>query len=339
MLNPAFLSKENYPKTEAFIGIRNTANRLQTLDIGKMYMNNTKVARIISTKNISVSPEIKPYEITEKNDALTIVNLWNDPHITLSQSINQFDMAVMDAVYTIITNGHLIFTAEQLARVLSGDMSQNATDAKIRKIKNSINKLRYIHIKIDASDEFNTKKNKEKEQFVFEGYLLPIESLEIKYSANGKKAVAYEVLTVPALYRYAEILNQIISIPLDLFNTKEYFNDTDEKILIKRYVLKRIFQMKAHNRMYSDKISFQWQGKSGEMKGLYAELGYTPNNSNKWRQTTKPMIKKVVENTLRSLKDKGIISSYTEYREDGTRNPASPIAGYEITMNTGKSTK
>ena len=34
--------------------------------------------------------------------------------------------------------------------------------------------------------------------------------------------------------------------------------------------------------------------------------------------------------TLKSLKDKGAIKSFEEYRENDTKNPAFPIMGYKI---------
>ncbi len=54
-----------------------------------------------------------------------------DPNITLSQQVTQFDMAVIDAAYTIMNSGLMILTAEWIAKVLSGNMDQKVTPQKI----------------------------------------------------------------------------------------------------------------------------------------------------------------------------------------------------------------
>ena len=55
------------------------------------------------------------------------------------------------------------------------------------------------------------------------------------YEYNGKKVDAYKIIEKTALYRYAEMNNQIISVPNYLFRTRVHFNDTEEAVLIRRY--------------------------------------------------------------------------------------------------------
>ena len=42
------------------------------------------------------------------------------------------------------------------------------------------------------------------------------------------------------------------------------------------------------------------------------------------------MINRVVKGTLETLKKASAITRYEEYREDGTKNPTSPVVGYKI---------
>ena len=130
----------------------------------------------------------------------------------------------------------------------------------------------------------------------------------------------------------------------ELLETQQEFNDTDEAILIKRYVIKRVAQIVKKNSLNSNKISFLWLDKAeGEQRGLYPELGYKvpePKDyendadykkaAKKWREKTKPMINRVVKGTLETLKKASAITRYEEYREDGTKNPTSPVVGYKI---------
>lgn len=87
---------------------------------------------------------------------------------------------------------------------------------------------------------------------------------------------------------------------------------------------------KKGNKRDSNRISFAWADKkTGEEKGLFRALGYTPNDSDQWRNK-KQKVKKIIKLTLKSLQDKGEIKGFEEYREDGTKNPASPVKGYVI---------
>ena len=307
--------------------------KLPVLNFNRQYMNNTKISRILSTKPIPIEEVVSELKIPINDKIINLVDIWRDENITLStNNITQFDMAVMDAAYTIMCSGYMVITAEWIARVLSGNPDQKITPQKIGAIRRSIDKLRSVHIKIDCKDEINSRKDTKGkiEKFIYESYLLPLDKIEARYEANGKEIVAYLVLTKPALYRYAEIFNQIIDVPAELLDTHEEFRDTDEAILIKRYVIKRVAQIVSKNKLNSNKISFLWYDKDiDEERGLFPELGYVPNDSKAWRDK-KQKINKTVKLTLKSLKDKNAIKDFEEYREDGTKNPASPIMGYKI---------
>ena len=308
---------------------------LPVLNFNRQYMNNTKIARIISTKQIpidSVDVGVQQLEISIHDNIINLVDLWTDPNITLSQQVTPFDMAVMDAAYTIMCTGLNVLTAEWICKVMSGNMDQKITVQKVHAVRESIDKLRSDHIKIDCKNEINTRRDTKGKvrKFVYESYLLPLDKIEAKYESNGKEVIAYPVLTKPALYKYAEIVHQIVDVPAELLDTNSEFADTDEAILIKRYVIKRVAQIVNKNNLKSNKISFIWYDKNtDDERGLFPELGYVPDNTKKWRDK-KQKINKVVKLTLLSLKDRGIIEEFEEYREDGTKNPVSPIKGYKI---------
>lgn len=329
--------KERQPMQHAPQVEAETPTELPVLRWDQQYYNNTKIARIISTKGIPIEAVADTAKVTGiaveiNKKIINLVDLWHDQNITLSsRNITQFDMAVMDAAYTIMCSGYMVLTAEWIAKVLSGNPDARITPQKIGAIRKSIDKLRSTHIKIDCTQEFKSRKDTKKlKTFIYESYLLPLDKITAVYEANGKEVIAYPVLSKPALYRYAEILHQIIDIPAELINTSAEFTDTDEAILIKIYVIKRVAQIIANNNLHSNKISFQWYDKDREEeRGLLPELGYTPDDSKKWRDK-KQKINRIVKLTLKSLYDKNAIKGYEEYRADGTKNPASPIMGYRI---------
>ncbi|WP_022769407.1 hypothetical protein [Butyrivibrio sp. NC2007] len=308
---------------------------LPTLVLNKQYMNNSKISRVLSSKHIYIEDKTQQIDIKIKDHIINIVDLWKDQNIQLSQQITQFDMAVMDAVYTIANNGYDVITAEWVVKVLSGNLSQKVTRQKLEAVRESIDKLRCIHIKIHCESEIKCRKslNESIDQFVYESYLLPLDKAIAHYRANGKTVITYPILSKPALYAYAETTHQIIDIPASFLGTQKHFKDTDEAIIIKRYVLKRIAQMKSSkNNLSSCKISLLWYDQKHNPKGLYTELGYTPDVTDKWRTKTKPMITRIVKGTLSYLTEIGYIKGFSAYRQDGNNNPSSPIMGYEVIL-------
>ena len=309
--------------------------KIPMLFIKNQYLNNTKIARIISTKQIAIGENKRNLKISFKKNINNIVTLWTDPDVQSPQIITQFDAAVMDAAYTILNNGYTMFTVEWVSKVLSGNMKQKVTKNKRIAIINSIEKLRGIHIRIDAKKEFNARKDAKGKDGIFEGRLLPIDKFDAFHEVNGKKAEAYQFLEKPAIYSYAEAIHQIIDVPVAFFETQELFRDTDMAILVKRYVIKRIKQIiRESNKLNSRKISFEWIDSNGETRGMYAELGLEPDHSEKWKKKTKPSINKIVRNTLKFLEEQNVICNYEAYRAHGTKNPASQVMGYEIVLQS-----
>lgn len=311
---------------------------LPVLKFQRQFMNNTKLSHTLVTKNIDPTKDGFDLKINER--AVNLIDIWSDQNISLSNcKLSQYDLAVMDAVYTIIKHGYKIVTPEWILRVMSGNQKQKLTENKINKLNSCIQKLKSIHIKIDCTAEYNTYQLRERkkpvDRWTYESYLLPFGKAEAKYETNGRVATAYKILEIPALYLYAEMNHQIISVPACLFETQEQYNDTDEAILIKRYVVKRVAQIIRGNSIKSNKISYIWCDKNdGETKGLFPDLGYVDDCSENFRKNTKSKINKIVKGTLESLKQANAINNYEEYRADGTNNPTSPIMGYKISYNS-----
>lgn len=305
----------------------------------KQYMNNTKVFRVIGTKDIDInerSDESK-FEVAIKDNVFNLVDLWSDPCITFTQKVDQFDMVVMDAVYTITMSGAKTITLEGIAKVLSGNDKKRPTKKQLDRIRESVEKLRYIHVYIDFSSEMSSRKKCNNPDGItilgYDSCLLPLDKIDAKYSSNGKDLTAYPIRDVSALYRYAEAVGQIIDVPKKLLETQDYFSDTNEAILIKRYVIKRVAQiMNNKNNLGSSKISYLWYESNGEARGLFAELGYKPDNTESWKNTKKK-IHKIVKDTLEYLKEIGVIVDFKIYRKGDSNNPADPIMGFKIKYN------
>ena len=328
------------PKEKDFGDPMENSERLPVLNFSRQYMNNTKLSRVLTTKQIDITEDEFNLNITDK--VVNLVNIWQDDHITLTNTnITPFDMAVMDATYTIMLQGPMLITPEWIVRVMSGNERVQITQKKINAVMESINKLQFVRIKVDCTEEYNAyqlQKGKKPVKFWgYESYLLPVGKVEARFDANGKKVIAYKVLEKPALYRYAEMNKQIVDVPAYLLETREHFSDTDEAVLIKRYVIKRVAQIVKRNSLNNNKVSFLWFDRTeNEERGLFPELGYKPDSTPAWRKK-KARIIEIVKGTLDTLVEGKAITKYEDYREDGTNNPTSPIIGYKIYYNIKQS--
>mgnify|MGYP001859306644 CR=1 FL=1 len=99
------------------------------MSINKQYLNNTKIGRLIATKEYpDITDKGVSMKITITDNIVNLVNLKTDPNITLTDpNITQFDMAVMDAVYTIISAGVMVVTPEHVPK---GNAEKNQYDCE-----------------------------------------------------------------------------------------------------------------------------------------------------------------------------------------------------------------
>ena len=302
------------------------------LSIKKQYISVSFLQRVLRQEDsiiINYGTEPEEYCIRQINLNFSIHSVnqaINNTHLTY------WDMVVMDAIYTIMKNINNIMTVDMIAQVISGDLHQKITTKRRTAIEQTIYKLKSIKCHISQGEVPNKIKDAK-----YDGYLLSIEKVKARYKSNGTEKDAYMISEIPILYQHAESGHKIIAIPADYLDLQTNINNTDEVVMIKRYVINRVMQIVDEKKRFnSDRLSFYWEehtGKESKSKGLFAELGYCPDDSNYWKKV-KSRINKTVIASLERLKILAVIKAYTPYREDGTNNPASPIKGYIISKPT-----
>ena len=305
---------------------------IQVLNIEKQYMNCSKVARVLVEDEVSLDEEIQLAVEVEKTAIVYIDLKMISEAECPERNISTFDMEIIDAVNTVYASGYECFSAEQIARVISGSPKQRVSAQRVDMIRRSIDKLRRVYISINCEEQFEKRKDTKGkvDTFVYESLLLPVTCVSAKYLVNGKKITAYHMTEDSALYRYASTIHEIIDIPMELFDVGDYFSDTDEAVFIKRYVLKRVAQIVRINKLKSNRISFSWMDKStGRYRGLLNEMGFSCSDELEWKAARR-RVKRIVKLLLQFLVDKRVITGFAEYRKDGSNNPASPVAGYQV---------
>ena len=302
--------------------------------IETQYVNNTELfRRLLKIRELTISPAgVRKHISFEKLPRAVTFELKAEKPMNLS--ISPFDLAMMDAIYTLMVAGTDVFTPAQIYQVMSGDPNQRVSAAMQDKISTHMDVLSGLSIQIDAGKQFSEYKRLKEKSAVFSGPFLPAEKVDGRH-INRTACTAYRITEIPPIYQYAAALRQIVSIPAEWFNTKDYFNDTEDAVVIKRYVLKRIKLILSNNQLCSrrialehDRCNFNYDAAGG----LFSELGYRPDDSARWRKKTKPAVLRIVTGTLDHLVDLEVIDAYQPYRAGKTASRKVPVIGFEISI-------
>ena len=288
----------------------------------KNYFNNTKVANLIQrfddlTKDYNIS------ELGEKHKDVTSYIVFPSNGIQdLNYSLNRFDLAVMDAIYTIYQRGKEGFTLEMVADTIFGKEIKYRKDAtsKLDQISASIDKLATIRVQIDFNQVMmtldpslrNGRESDEKaDRYIIKDNLLHIREIRKVSQVKKEEKVWYVLGCKPILHEYAEKLGRIISVPTHILSISGIREDIDFA-LVKQEIIKEIEIMKNKNNNYvSRSISYEWE--HGEKKGgLLYRLGINKNqykNDVQWRKR-KSRLNEQVRTVLDHLVEVGYITGY-----------------------------
>ena len=295
----------------------------------KQYMNNSKVFDVLMFDQTSFEEAIKIDVKVQKNS--TIHMLLKNQSSEECLCLLPFDSAVMNATYTLYNAGYEAFTLQTLANTLFGQKKSRYSNNLLTKIQQSLNKLEKIFVNLDCRDEYrDNRKDCGSWKEVYEGCLLSLEQKQAFYESNGNPTIAYCFKEQSPVFEYAEHRKQIIQVPSAYFETAQYFNDTIESMLIKRYVIRRVAQITSENALYSHKLSLYWEDRSTKTtKGLFSDLGYSPTKTSGWRDKKSSLLTKI-KGVLTLLKELDVIDDYSEYRERNKHAASIPIQGLTI---------
>lgn len=179
-------------------------------------------------------------------------------------------------------HGGAIITAADIIRLYRGyDAQTTIEDAEIQAIQERINALRNINVSFDFTQHFQYNKvgdevdlsipdtmrrpiseseastapaNMIKRaegltvvRFSYTGHMINADAIEVEYS-NGTVITAYELLTPPIVYEYAEKIRQIQQVETKLLDIRKRANSTRDMDIIKIYLLEQINAMRKSNR-------------------------------------------------------------------------------------------
>lgn len=259
-----------------------------------------------------------------KNEINTLVSLkyLDDGKEVKQIELEPFDFYVLCAIASLRQAGNTRITPLMVARHFGGNFEGDTGskgDVYVKEISKSIERLFYINIEIDATEESNAKGSRYRGPKRIVRRLLP-GGLD-EDIVNGQKAWCYISNETIPLIEYAEgkgETGQIITFETKLLNIP--IDDSKENTIIKEYLLKRIGIMKGKSAI------------AKQRKILYETLFNECNISSSTKNGLKK--KKVeVREKIKLMLDEWVKQGHIAgYRETRSAAKGRPFDGIEIIL-------
>ena len=264
-------------------------------------------------------------------------------HLSGRQPFTEYDRNVYNAVSSLYVYGdksHVV-TPAMVYRAMTGlTDSEKPTAGQLAAVTRSLDKMRFIRARIDCTAELQARRVTLNSQQINGGeidtYLLTADAIKVK--AGGQTVKAYRIIKTPILYEYAAAVKQVLTLPASVLDVKEISEmtvdgakkltigarlpNTESRILIKGYLIRRIEGMKGKNGLNNPVIALYNYKRDGEThQGLYSIAG----NSDPTR-TEANRIRDDAEKMLAYWAATGYIKSFEAQTE------RKKITGYKITV-------
>lgn len=264
-------------------------------------------------------------------------------HLSGRQPFTEYDRNVYNAVSSLYVYGdqsHVV-TPAMVYRAMTGlTDSEKPTAGQLAAVTRSLDKMRFIRARIDCTEELKMRRitlnSKQINGGEIDTYLLTADA--IKVQAGGQTVRAYRIINTPILYEYAAAVKQVLTLPASVLDVKEISEvtvdgakkltigarlpNTESRILIKGYLIRRIEGMKGKNGLSNPVISLYDYQRDGEThQGLYSIAG-KPDADRKEMQR----IREDAEKMLAYWAATGYIKAFEAQTE------RKKITGYKITV-------
>ena len=244
----------------------------------------------------------------EKKQGKTIttalsVSLEDTNGVSMSRPMSQYDVDVNGAVATLWQAGNKNITIPQVFKTLTGETGK-PSDKQLAEISESLDKQFRAFVEIDFTQEARGRSLEFEGEAISEGklkaHMLEARGMTMR-TANGKTVEGYELLAPPVLYQHAAMLGQVVTYPQRLLQIGG--RNTQESIVIKKYMLRRIGQIKGKGHV-SNRIKFE---------AIYEKAGIENPSKDKRRK-----VRDYVRELLNGLVETGYIAGYSEVEEKRT---------------------
>lgn len=276
---------------------------------------------------------------------------------TITKKLTAFDHAVYNAVATRFhywgrenPQKPLYITPQEVWRTMngkrSGDGQAKPSDTQVKKICNSLDKMRFTRFLMDFSEEIRKFNLQIDDERVIgghiDGYLLNCTKAEFT-TDKGNVVSGYRIGEEPLLYTYNAAKNHILYVPYEMLDTSTNTRDLENVTEFRNYLLQQI-QLMKNAAEEGKKGKFYKRSNTILLETIYKSTGILPPeerlsgrdfNSEASKNTVIRRLRKTdrekIEQILDAWKTKGWIQDYTalNFNNEPVREKQK-VKGYQI---------
>ena len=221
------------------------------------------------------------------------------------RELTAYDREVHDAIVTLfVEGGNTFITVNMIYQTMTGKINAHCSQKQAEAISDSITKLMFSHVLIDASAEAKFDKRIARSKYDSNA----INAKRVTISMNGQTVEAIKILDTPILFDYAQQKNQIGRYDVKLLDTPT--NKTEETIILEGYLRRRILAIKGSSKL-SPTILYET---------IYNQLDLSNIKSDSALRNKKQKIRDNVKSALNYFKKEGFIKGYVENSHKGEKN-------------------
>lgn len=221
------------------------------------------------------------------------------------RELTAFDREVHDAIITLfVEGGNTYITTNMIYQTMTGKQNAHCSSKQAEAISDSITKLMFSHVKIDASAEAKLDKRVTRAKYDSNA----INAKRVTISMNGQTVEAIKILDTPILFDYAQQKNQIGRFDVKLLDTPN--NKNEETIILEGYLRRRILAIKGSSKL-SPTILYET---------VYKQLDLSKIKSDSAMRNKTQKIRDSVKKALDYFKKEGFIKGYVENSHRGDKN-------------------
>lgn len=258
------------------------------------------------------------YELTVagkgKNTITTVCVLTyegDNVKLTGRQSFTEYDRNVYNSITSLFVYGndtHIVTPAMVFRAMVCMTETETPSAQQIGAVTRSLDKMRFIRARVNCTEELKRRgaciDGEQISGGMIDTYLLMAEAITVE--AGGKKVKAYRIIKTPILYEYSRLVKQVLTIPAILLDVKsegQRVKNTEQRIAIKGYLLRRIEVMK---------------GKTKQSNHILFDAIYSAAGEDKPSDMEKKRFREYVFTVLDYWKEQGYIKGYDRLRSGTT---------------------
>ena len=180
---------------------------------------------VVTTNSVGSLLEVAWADLKNRDDR-TLKNrktVNNVTRITIADDIlgksapmGEFQRAVLEAVFSEIMAGNMVWTSSMLYRTMTGKKSKESVgQEQQRMVDEAMSQLMYTPLHIDLND-YATDGQAIEGDPILDGVVLPAERLTL--SVSGNTAASYRILALPIILRFCMATQSLTMTPIELLS-------------------------------------------------------------------------------------------------------------------------